>query len=191
MAIVFNHVLSEWGIAAFNVKLTGIRLVVDTVIVQVLFRFIPVSTYCVFYYLLGYDLSRRDLELSIKWMLLLGGILGFTGMLLFRLQGFTVSVEGDNLFVAVYSVGFFSICIDNLFLGAASKNRIIQSISKCPFGIYFLHTLFQHILYKGLNLSSDMLPVVVGEVLFWVISFVGAYIMTLILRKIKFLKDIM
>ena len=37
------------------------------------YRFVPVSTCYVFYYLLGYELSRRDLKASVKWILSGGG----------------------------------------------------------------------------------------------------------------------
>lgn len=57
-----------------------------------LYCFVPVSTYCVFYYLLGYYLSGRDLKSSVKWMLLVGGSLGFAAMLLLKLRGANVSV---------------------------------------------------------------------------------------------------
>lgn len=151
-----------------------------------LYRFVPISTYCVFYYLLGYDLSRRDLKTSVKWLFLLGGALGFTGMLLLKIQGANVEVSGENLFVAIYSVGLFSLCIDNRFLERQAKNRIIQSLSKCSFGIYILHPLFLNILNKGLGIFPDILPAVAGELLFWLIAFMCAYIATLLIGKIKF-----
>lgn len=155
------------------------------------YSFVPASAYCVFYYLLGYDLSRRQLKTSIKWLLLLVGILGFAGMLLLKLQGLNVSKEGDNLFVALYSAGIFSFCIDNRFLEQQSKNKMVQSFSRCSFGIYILHPVFLNILYKGLNIFPNMLPVFIGELLFWLIGFVGAYIMTLVICKIRFFKNIL
>lgn len=155
-----------------------------------LYRFLPVSTYCVFYYLLGYDLSERDLKPSVKWMLLFSGVLGFIVMLLLKLRGTDVDVSGENLFVAVYSIGLFSLCVNNRFLEWQANNRVIQSLSKCSFGIYILHPLFLNILNKGLGIFPDILPAVVGELVFWLISFLGAYIVTLIIGKIRFLGKI-
>lgn len=155
-----------------------------------IYRFVPISTYCVFYYLLGYELFRRGLKTSVKWMLLLGGVLGFTGILLLRIGGANVDISGENLFVAIYSAGLFSFCIDNRFLEQLAKNRVMQSLSKCSFGIYILHPLFINILYKGLGVFPDILPAVVGEFLFWLASFGGAYIAALIACRIGVFRKI-
>lgn len=156
----------------------------------VVYRLIPISTCYVFYYLMGYELSRRDLNILVKWMLLGVGTLCFTGMLLLKLWGANVDVESENLFVAIYSMGLFSLCMDSQFLERQAKKRIVRSLSKCSFGIYILHPLFLNILNKGLGIFPDILPAVIGELLFWLISFLGAYIATLIIAKIKFFKKI-
>lgn len=146
-----------------------------------LYCFVPASTYCVFYYLFGYYLSGRDLKSSVKWMLLVGGSLGFAGMLLLKLRGANVSVGGSNLFVAIYSAGLFSFCINNQFLERQAKTKIIQSLAKCSFGIYLLHPFFLNLLNKGMGVFPDILPAVIGELAFGLIGLVGSYIATLII----------
>ena len=111
-------------------------------------------------------------------------------MLLLKLWGANVDVANENLFVAIYSAGLFSLCIDNRFLERQAKNKVIQSLAKYSFGIYLLHPLFLNILNKGLGIFPDVLPAVVGELLFWLFGFVGAYIATLIICKIKFFEKI-
>lgn len=155
-----------------------------------MYHFLPVSTCYVFYYLLGYGLSRRSIKTSVKWILLLGGVLGYIGMLLLKLRGIDVNIADENLFVAIYSAGLFSFCIDSRFLERLAGSRIIQSLSKCSFGIYILHPFFLNILNKGFQVFPDILPAVAGELLFWLIGFWGAYMATLVISKIKLFRKI-
>lgn len=156
-----------------------------------IYNFVPIATYCVFYYLLGYALSVWKLQTPVKWLLLLGGMLGFIGMLLLRLWGADVSIAGDNGFVALYSTGLFSLCIDNRSLGRLAKYRLVRSLSQCAFGIYLIHPLFLNILYKVFGIYPDILPVGVGEFLFWLAAFLAAYLVIFAVCQIPFVRKVL
>ena len=86
--------------------------------------------------------------------------------------------SNDNIFVFLYSVGIFSYIAQSHVFDTMGKLSAIKEISELSLGIYILHPVVLNFLNKFLKIYPDSLPLVVGEFVFWVAAFVGAYVMT-------------
>lgn len=156
-----------------------------------IYPFVPISTFCVFYYLLGHYLSKYQLKVTIKRILFYVGLLGMIGSALLDTAGVSVDLSGENIFTAIFSAGLFSLCIDNSFLEHIAHNIVIRNISECSFGIYIFHPLFLNLINKGLGGFTNTLPVGVGEGVLFVVSLLGAFVVTRIICVIPFFGKIL
>ena len=112
-------------------------------------------------------------------------------MLLLKASGFSVSVFPDNVFIAIYSIGLFNLCMDSEILNKLSENHFITSVSRYSFGIYLIHPLFLNFLNKGFDIFPDILPIFWGEVVFWIYSFIASYLVCKILFLFKPIKKVL
>lgn len=153
--------------------------------------FIPIGTSYLFYYLMGYYLSKRDVNRTIMLALGVSGILGLVITCVMQSEDIQIGTEPDNIFVAMYAVTIFAIAGKSVWLAKAADSKIIKSVSKYSFGIYILHPMFLNILNKGLGVFPDILPMLIGETAFFITAFLGAYLCSVLLCLIRPIRKIL
>lgn len=164
---------------------TLIRPTIDFMFNLELAEVLPVEAPFLFYYLAGYYLGRLRPSKNVRITALLVGSVGFVAMLLIEWRGKREAVGYDNAFVALYSMAIFASSMDSRFLERLSKSSLISGLSKYSFGIYLLHTFFLNLFMKGFGLFPDILPVGIGEIVFFVIALAGAFAATWVLCRVK------
>lgn len=165
---------------------TVVRPTVNEISGMELEAYIPISTSFPFYLLLGYYIRQYGIK---KELSVFSIILGTAGTAVGQL--FAFGNQPDNLFVALYSAGIFSLAMNNSFLEKAGKNKIIKQISKYSFGIYLIHPLFLNVLNKVFGIFPDILPTGIGELAFYIVAFSGAFVLSWILGKIPLVRKIL
>ena len=116
------------------------------------------------------------------------GIIGFMLMMLSKLYGWQVSVNPDNLFVSIYSTALFYAASKSEVLEKMEGSKLIRSISSLSFFIYILHPFYLNLVMKGLHVYPDVMPIIIGEVVFWIFAFAASYISAFVLQKMGMLR---
>lgn len=153
-------------------------------------QILPVSSCYLFYYLGGNFFS------SLKWSrktvvsTLVIGVIGVSLSCLAQQRNLT-DTSPENVFVAILTISIFKIASNSNYLERISNNNLICSISKCSFGIYLFHPVILNILNKLFHISPDILPVLIGEVVFFAFTFISSYCLTWILCKIPMISKLL
>lgn len=154
-----------------------------------------VSSY-IFYFILGYYLSKMKLNKPQKLILY---ALGLCGILFTFLADRAVSLNLQTT-VLTYSDGFcVNICVasaavfelfKNLSFQKLGGSRLLQKLSKWCFGVYLVHPLLIQLLKDifGISVLSSSLPVALAVPLIALAVFVAACVISAILNCIPFLK---
>ena len=87
----------------------------------------------------------------------------------------------------MYSVGIFALAKQSSLFDYLGRLKFIKDVSALSFGIYILHTTVLNVLNKSFKLYPDYFMPIVGELIFAVVAFVGAYVMTALCRRIPIL----
>jgi surface polysaccharide O-acyltransferase-like enzyme len=142
----------------------------------------------IFYFLAGYYLPRMEFRKTTVALCIMVGIIGFMLMMLSKLYGWQVSVNPDNLFVSVYSTALFYTASKSEVLEKMEGSKLIRSISSLSFFIYILHPFYLNLVMKGLHVYPDVMPIIIGEVVFWIFAFAASYISAFVLQKMGMLR---
>ena len=164
----------------FTVVCPTINQLFDLELAEIL----PISTAYMFYYLAGYYYGTKKTEIRKACIFLIIGIVCFVGMLCLKVKGLGVSLQPDNVCIAIYSVSLFVLCRDSSILNKISHSWWILFGEKYSFGIYITHMIFLNFLNKGLHVFPDAFPPIIGEGVFFAIALVGACIVSWVLCKI-------
>ena len=143
---------------------------------------------CLFYYLAGFFLPRMQMKRAGKAALMAFGAAGLTGSLIYgKYAGvsYEAMVGPSNAFIACYSMGIILLCENAKCAARAAEKPVIRQISGYSFGIYLFHVMFPNFFNKGLHLFPDILPAGIGEAAFFLADFLGAWLGTALLCKIK------
>ena len=70
------------------------------------------------------------------------------------------------------------------------NNKIIECISKYSLPIYLVHPFWLNILNKGLGIYPDVLPDIIGEIVFFMYALILSLITSIILYKLPIIKKI-
>lgn len=147
---------------------------------------IPITEPYLFYYLMGFYIQRYSInKKSCIYMMIAGFLCNVFLLLMVLPKNPKFETGSDNIFIMLFSVGFFAFANGNALLEKMAKNKIIVSISKYSFGIYLFHPFFMNLLNKGMHLYPDRLPMVIGELAFFAFAFAGAWAATWLLTRIK------
>ena len=166
--------------------LTILRPTANEILKTELEAYIPISTAFPFYLLLGQYIRQYGIKKELSVLAVILGTAGTTVR-----QFFALEIPMNNLFRALYSVGIFSLAMNNGFLEKAGKSKFIKLISKYSFGIYLIHPLFLNILNKAFGIFPDILPIGIGELAFYVTAFSGAFALSWLLGKVPLVKEIL
>lgn len=150
-------------------------------------RFVMISMPYLFYYIAGYYIPRLECKRNAMVIILLGGVVGFVIMLILRLQGYNVSVDSDNAFVAMYSMALYYFASNCDKLEIIANNIFIEIVSEISFAVYLIHPFFLNLVMKGAHIYPSILPLGVGELVFWIGTCAITIISVVILRKMKLL----
>lgn len=164
---------------------TIIRPTIDFMFNLELAEILPVEAPFLLYYLAGYYLGRVHPSKGVRMSAFLVGSVGFIAMLLIEWRGKRGEVGYNNFFVALYSMTIFASSMNSRILERLSRNALVCGFSKYSFGIYLLHIFFLNLFMKGFGLFPDILPVGIGEFVFFAIALAGAFVATWILCRIK------
>ena len=149
---------------------------------------------CLFYYLAGCYLSRTPRKRMAQMSLVAVGATGLAGLLIYgkyAVISYEAVVGPANVFVACYSMGLFMLCKDAKWAVRTAQKLAIQQISKYSFGIYLFHVAILNFFNKGLHVFPDVLPPGLGEAAFFLTAFLGAWLGTAILCRIKIVRKIL
>lgn len=158
----------------FGMNLTGFNL--------------QIGPYC-FYYLFGYYVKKIKINIKIFDCLLVVSILLLFASSLIGINQSNNLFGYDNVFLAVFSMSIFYVS----FVGrnkSVSNNKVVKYISKRSFCIYLMHTFALNVLNKGMDIFMTQLPIIVGELLFLMISFVFSILSYEVLSRIPGIKRI-
>lgn len=85
------------------------------------------------------------------------------------------NVKPDNLLVCILSMGIYLLLMENQYMKVLGTNCIIEKIAELSFGIYLIHPIFLNFINKALKIYPNVLPVIIGEMVFWIIAFAGSF----------------
>ena len=71
------------------------------------------------------------------------------------------------------------------------NNKIIERISNDSFGIYLVHTFWLNVLNKGFKIYPDSMPILVGELTFFITVLLISIVSVEILKKLPLFKSIL
>lgn len=157
-------------------------------------NFFPIYQPFVFYYLIGYYILKTDI-FSDKEVYIFGiiGIIGMIATIIIK-NCFSVklSLDSENVFVAMYAIMIFKLFGTNKIKIKNNKimNIIIKNMSKYSFGIYLTHAIFLNFINKFLHIFPNILPIGIGEILFWFVTVLLSFISCKVIERIPILKRI-
>jgi len=134
------------------------------------------SFYYIFLYLMGYYLVYIDI-IKDKYIYL-GGVIGIIG--------YTILSYFNRSFSSSVFIVLEAILVFKLFSSGKiniKSNKLIEVISKYSLGIFIIHPFWINLMYKGLGIFPDILPTMIGEIVFFVVIFTLSIITSIILYK--------
>lgn len=142
----------------------------------------------ILYLIIGYEIKNFNIP---KYINLLAMILSLSIIIIYStcfIQFPNIIHDYSNPILLVYSVSIFYYIYK--YKNDNNKNsKIINFISENSLNIYLFHPLFLNIIYKFLRVYPTNLPIIVGELTFFTISFVLSILLSVVIKKIPYLKN--
>lgn len=141
------------------------------------------------WYIHNYDVKNKKIIYFLGFICLFISIIGT--YILSISTGKSIEIMYGNLTVNVLfqSIAIFIFIKDKFINKNKGNNKIIESISKHSLGIYAIHALIITIMYKIFKKTNIDLAIINIPVTF-IVSFIFAYLSSVILSKIPVLKKI-
>lgn len=152
---------------------------------------LPITSACAFYYLGGYYFGHWDWDRKKAAVLLGVGAVGWVAVRLLTLNGWQVPITQDNAFVGLYAPALFILCKNAPALDKLADIPLVQLLSRHSFGIYLLHGFLLSGFYKTFHIFPDILPIFIGEMIFFVCAVASSCLGSMILCKIKPLRELL
>lgn len=135
-------------------------------------------------YLLGYAIANNIFDEKSLYFF---GVMGLIGYIL--CLAFNILVGDQNeIFIILISTLIFCFFANNHY--KVKNNKIIELISNDSFGIYLIHTFWSNILNKVMHIYPDILPILIGEIVIFIIILILSIISIEILKRHPFFKKI-
>lgn len=147
-------------------------------------------SYFIFYYILGYYLSKETIPkpkliLFISTILLIG-ISILANIVSIKTGTATTYSETYNIIGILIVSSLFTIIKEKY---KDKKNKAINEIGKLTFGIYLIHLLIEKILYNyGIN--ANIMNPIFGNIIISLLIFLISYIIVFFLSRIPIIKKI-
>lgn len=135
-------------------------------------------------YLLGYILAFKLNQRHVKYVYL-GGVVGFAGNLILLI--FKLPFEQLNFFEVLIAMSIFTYFSQKQNI---KESKFLTKISNDSLGIYLIHTFWLNLINKGFNIYPSVLPIAVGEIIFFIIALTLSVLSVEIMKRIPYLKKI-
>ena len=147
----------------------------------------------IFYYLSGYYIYQNCNKENKKQFITIGfiGLTGYVLLLIFKNYYYNRVLLNFNInsFVLMMSITFFYIFKECKVTNI--NNKILNYISKYSFGIYLIHTFWLNFFNKLLKVFPDVLPLGIGEIVFFMSSLILSLFSCVIVYRIPVFKKIL
>ena len=154
----------------------------------------PISSVYVFYMLLGWYLSRSNIQIKkihsviiIVVACVLGCVDGFTYIFDKPSIGFA---SYDSPVIVLMSIVIFLLFKNAGFKGGVATDKVIQTLSKHSFAIYIMHMFWINVIYKLLKFN----PFFINSLFGLFISYLGVmavtYVSCFVMKQIPYLRMI-
>ncbi|MDF9867719.1 surface polysaccharide O-acyltransferase-like enzyme [Bacilli bacterium PM5-3] len=157
---------------------------------------IPIASSFVGVFILGYLLSTMTIEKKKRYILYLIGFLAclfriyMTNMLSVNEGKLVMDWMSNPTFnVLISSIALFVFAKESKMFEKISKTKVIQELSKLTLGIYLFHPVIIKYVVHTRNWKSANMEIYHVIALF-LIAFIGAIIISFILSKIKYVKNL-
>ena len=151
---------------------------------------LPVSASYLFYYMLGYYLSKTEVHGKQIYMCMVTSFVLLCLSCLWKIENVEVVLNYENLFVMLFSSAIFLFARKAFWMERLGQKKWVQTLAGYSFCIYIIHPLFLNIFNKGFHVYPTMYPWVVGEVGFAAATLICSVFSASILKKIRWLKNI-
>lgn len=143
----------------------------------------------IFYYVMGYYIGNKKL-FNERLIYISGvlGIIGFIALCIIKRYGIYVPLINSNVFICLYSILIFKLFSNNIIKIPDFKFK--NFISDYSFGIYIIHPFWINLLNKGLGIYPDILPCIIGEILFFIYALVFSIFSVYIIKRVPIIKKI-
>ena len=153
--------------------------------IKIAFNMLNISGY-IFYYFYGHYLSHYKISKNFK-------IINFVVCLICILYTIYRAIHInslDNIYSYTSLVPFIIASSTILLLKdkKIKENNLITTIAVSSLGIYVFHQLFINIIYKVLKFKMIINYPYIGLIIYSIIIFLCSFLMTYLLRKIKFVR---
>lgn len=142
----------------------------------------------ILYLIIGYEIKNFNIP---KYINLLTMIISLSIIIIYStcfIQFPNIIHDYSNPILLIYSVSIFYYIYK--YKNDNNKNsKIINFISENSLNIYLFHPLFLNIIYKFLKVYQTNLPIIVGELTFFTISFTFSILLSVVIKKIPYLKN--
>ena len=136
-------------------------------------------------YLLGYAIANNYFD---EKKIFIYGAVGLIGYLFCSALNILVGDQG-GMFIILISASVFCFFANKHY--KIKNNKMIEIISNDSFGIYIIHIFWLNILNKGMHIYPDILPVLIGEIVFFIMILIISLISIEILKKLPFFNKIL
>ena len=136
-------------------------------------------------YLLGYVIANNYFD---KKYIYCFGIIGILGYILCSINNILLC-DQNGIFIVLMSIFIFYYFSNNS--NKFKNNKVIERISNDSFGIYLVHTFWLNVLNKGFKLYPSSMPILAGELTFFITVLLISIVSVEILKKLPLFKSIL
>jgi surface polysaccharide O-acyltransferase-like enzyme len=157
-----------------------------------LYTYKPMSSYYLFYFVLGYVLNTFDFNIKNRSLLpffIIGYFTTFLGTMYSFMYGYGTPLYGFNrLNVVLMSTSFFLIMknLNTVTIKSTAFLKLIKKLSSMTFGVYLVHIIIIELLLQGLGYTHPLK----GIPLLLIMTFLLSNMVVYIMQRIPFLKEI-
>ena len=153
--------------------------------IKIAFNMLNISGY-IFYYFYGYFIFNYKTSNKFKLLNYLIALIcvGYTIYKAISINDLSDSYSYTTLVPFILASSMILFFKDRNFKG----NNLINQIALCSLGIYVLHQFFINIIYKVIKFKMIIDYPYIGLFIYAAVIFICPFLMTYILRKIKFVK---
>lgn len=156
--------------------------------------YLPISSVWLFYFILGYMIHSKRVNISMTWSIVLIVIpIMYSAIGIFIPNFISVMnaelkfTKPDELFSVMMSTGVFSF-FSKIY--AKENTKFIELMASLSFGIYLIHNIFINIFYKVLKLTPKKLNMFFMWIIVYISTLLLSSLFVWLMRRIKVIRKI-